>query len=414
MEKVLKAIHCEIKQESVNDEERSFLAVASTEDIDRDGDRIMAAGWDVENFLKNPVIPWSHNYGEPPVARATEIGVRDGRLEFRPQFAKADEYPFADTIWKLYKGGYLKAFSVGFRPKRWEWVERGKGVRGRDYQEQELWEISACTVPSNPHALVAAKGAGVITAEQAAALESASRKDVCGSIELPIESLADGTGRDWDADAAKGRIREWAGGPEKEDIDWERYARAFVWTDGPEDTFDSYQLPFADVVDGDLTAMWGGVSAAMGAVLGAMGGIDLSEENRRACYAFLSGYYEKWEKELPEFKDSDAGGRTPGDKIADDLRNSKSVLERLDELETLLLDVREGVIALAAVVANSRVGGAATNEAAGGADETQDPPDGVQVETIAEILAEAVGELLPRAIRRAVDDRIKYQLGIVE
>jgi HK97 family phage prohead protease len=164
MEKQLKTIPFEIK--NMNDEERSFDAVASNEDIDRDGDRIMAAGWDLDNFIKNPVIPWAHNYGEPPVARATQIGIKDGRLMFRPKFPTAEEYPFADTIWKLYKGGYLKAFSVGFMPKRWEYVERGAGKRGRDYMEQELWEISACTVPSNPNALVAAKSAGVISEEE--------------------------------------------------------------------------------------------------------------------------------------------------------------------------------------------------------------------------------------------------------
>lgn len=159
MELKKKTFNVEIKD--LNEEDRSFLAVASTEDVDRDNDRIMAAGWDLANFKKNPVIPWAHRYGDPPVAKAADVYVEGGRLMFKPKFASAGEYPFADTIYKLYKGGFLNSFSVGFRPKRYEVVERGKN-RGFDIIEQELWEISACTVPANPNALVAAKQKGVI------------------------------------------------------------------------------------------------------------------------------------------------------------------------------------------------------------------------------------------------------------
>lgn len=160
MKKRQKILNCEIKE--VNDEDRSFLAVASTEDIDRSNDRIMSTGWDLGNFLKNPVIPWAHRYSDPPVARAASVFVQDGKLMFKPKFATADEYPFADTIYKLYKGGFLQAFSVGFNPRRYEVVERQKGSRGYDFIEQELWEISACTVPANPNALVAAVEKGII------------------------------------------------------------------------------------------------------------------------------------------------------------------------------------------------------------------------------------------------------------
>ncbi len=174
MDRKRKVIACEIKE--FDDETRSFLAVASTEDLDRDNDRIMSDGWDLDNFLKNPVIPWSHRYGDPPVAQATEVYVEDGKLMFRPKFATKEQYDFADTIYRLYKGGFLRSFSVGFMPKRFEVVDRdekaqGKG-RGYDFLEQELWEISAVTVPANPNALVAAKQKGVISEEEANALNA--------------------------------------------------------------------------------------------------------------------------------------------------------------------------------------------------------------------------------------------------
>lgn len=159
-----KTLTFEIKE--INEEERSFLAVASTEDLDRDNDRIMSDGWDLDNFMKNPVIPWSHRYGEPPVAQSVETFVKNKKLYIRPKFATYDEYPFADTIFKLYKGKYLRSFSVGFWPKRYEIVERSKNIRGYDFLENELWEVSACTVPCNPNALVAAKAKGIISDDE--------------------------------------------------------------------------------------------------------------------------------------------------------------------------------------------------------------------------------------------------------
>jgi len=194
MARTFKAVPVEIKE--VDEEQRSFLAVASTEDIDRDNDRIMADGWNLDNFKTNPVVPWAHRYGDPPVAQATDVFVDRGKLMFRPKFATADEYPFADTIFKLYKGGFLRTFSVGFDPKRYEIVEREKGRRGYDFLEQELWEISACTVPSNPNALVAAKTKGVIGEEEFEEAEKAfeagkkevSRKDAKDAKEEEVEA----------------------------------------------------------------------------------------------------------------------------------------------------------------------------------------------------------------------------------
>lgn len=188
MDKILKTIACEIKD--IDEEIRSFTAVASTEDLDRDNDRIMAAGWDMANFMKNPVVPWSHRYDDPPVARAEKVWVEGDRLMFRPRFAKAEDYPFADTIYKLYKGGFLKAFSVGFRAKRWERVDRGKAGRGVDFHEAELWEISACTVPSNPNALVEAKAAGIeIPADHLSILNRSEAIDTRLALEKRLDEM---------------------------------------------------------------------------------------------------------------------------------------------------------------------------------------------------------------------------------
>lgn len=172
MKKQLTTLRFEIK--SIDEEERTFVAVASDASVDRHGEVIEQDGWDLTPFKGNPVVPWGHKYDEPPVAVATEIGVVDGKLMFKPKFATADEYPFADTIWKLYKGGYLRAFSVGFIPKEME---------GDTFIKQELLEISAVTVPSNPNALVLAYKEGVI--------DDSERKSLIGHMKAAVKSLTD-------------------------------------------------------------------------------------------------------------------------------------------------------------------------------------------------------------------------------
>ncbi len=117
--------------------------------------------------------------------------MQDKKLMFRPKFATKEDYPFADTIFNLYKGGFLRTFSVGFDPKRYEIVEREKGQRGYDFMEQELWEISAVTVPANPNALVAAKTKGVITEEEFEAItaQGEERKPRGGGVVQDAEQL---------------------------------------------------------------------------------------------------------------------------------------------------------------------------------------------------------------------------------
>jgi hypothetical protein len=105
----------------------------------------------------------------------------------------------------------------------------------------------------------------------------------------------------WDGNAAIGRMRVLAGGPDKDKMDWVKYKKGFVWFDeGDKENFSSYKLPFADVKGGKLTAIWGGVAAAMKAILGARGGVNIPDEDKKKCYNFLASYYRKFDKPVPE------------------------------------------------------------------------------------------------------------------
>lgn len=134
--------------------EREIEFIASTSSVDREGDTIAVDGWDLTAFRRNPVILWAHDYRALPIGRATRVAVENGKLITRVQFATAAEYPFADTVLQLVKGGYLNAVSVGFLPTRWAYNEQRGGV---DFLEQELLEVSVVPVPANAEALVAAR-----------------------------------------------------------------------------------------------------------------------------------------------------------------------------------------------------------------------------------------------------------------
>ena len=170
MEKINKILNFDIKQIG-EESDRTLRFVGSDETPDRDNDIIEVTGWKLDNYLKNPVFQWSHGYGDPPIGKAVNVIIDavSKKLIFDIKFATAEEYLFADTIYKLYKGGYLSATSVGFRGIKHktrdeeEVLNMPEWQRGRRYMEQELLELSGCSVPSNPNALMMAKSAGIET-----------------------------------------------------------------------------------------------------------------------------------------------------------------------------------------------------------------------------------------------------------
>lgn len=143
---------------AVEGQARSVRFRITSGSADRDRDTIAPAGWQLDNYRKNPVVMFGHDYGSLPVAKATQIESRADGLSSVAEFAPADVYPFADTVYKMVAGGFLNAASVGFRPVAWTYNEDRKGV---DFSEQELLEWSIVPVPANAEALVEARSAGI-------------------------------------------------------------------------------------------------------------------------------------------------------------------------------------------------------------------------------------------------------------
>lgn len=143
-----------------DDDERTVTAIISTDTIDRDNEVMKPNGADLENFMKNPVVLWAHNYAEPAIGKALWVTKTRKNIKAKTKFA---ETPRAEEVYQLYKGGFLKAFSVGFipteshKPEPKEIEKRPELSTARNIIDKwELLEFSAVPVPANPEALATA------------------------------------------------------------------------------------------------------------------------------------------------------------------------------------------------------------------------------------------------------------------
>lgn len=134
----------------------------STGAIDREQDKIALDGWDLRNFKRNPVVLWGHDASRLPIGRAADLVIEDGALKATVDFIPFDlpeGGAFAESVYRLARGGFIAATSVGFRPLKWSYsTDKDRGADdwfpGIDFNEQELVELSIVTVPANPEALI--------------------------------------------------------------------------------------------------------------------------------------------------------------------------------------------------------------------------------------------------------------------
>ena len=84
---------------------------------------------------------------------------------------------------------------------------------------------------------------------------------------------------------------------------WRGYRNCHAWYD-PEkaDTKAGYKLPHHKIVDGKFAVVWRGVVAAMAALMGARGGVDIPASDRRGVYNHLAKHYEEFGREPPAYE----------------------------------------------------------------------------------------------------------------
>jgi len=314
--------------------------VGSTPDVDRYGDVIEMEGWELDNYLQNPVFLWAHDYKQPPIGKAVAVEKTSKGLVFRIKFAEPEVYPFADTIFKLYLGGYLRATSVGFQDLEREPITDKEGRQtGWRYKRQELYELSAVPVPANPQALIMAVQKGVVNPQEV--------EEVMG---VPYEADLIQEAEMEAQEQVKGVIpfKEYPTDPE--DAPWDGPAEIkaaevadlkviCTWFDSENpDIKNSYKLPHHRAKG--YKVVWRGVAAAMAALMGSRGGVNIPEADRQGVYNHLAKHYAQFDKEPPELK-----AYTPVDllliemglpPVMDKLANSKGPVSGQEIFQLLL------------------------------------------------------------------------------
>ena len=154
------------KSKAIDSEKYIIYGVFSTENEDWHGEKVDQAGWDLGVFNTNPVILFAHDHYQPAVGVGVDIKVQDegmfmlgvpnGKMVLAGgiKFAAA-EYPFAMTLFKLYEGKFMRAFSAGFYNKKYEIDQENDIII---LKENALLEISCVNIPANAEALAYSKG----------------------------------------------------------------------------------------------------------------------------------------------------------------------------------------------------------------------------------------------------------------
>jgi len=132
----------------IDAEEGIYEAVITTSAMDRQGEIVIATGMRADDYMKNPIVLFAHDYEEPPVAKTLELSVREDAVVARFQFPEEGTSARADEIHRLWDGGFLNAVSIGFIPLRW-----AEKAATPTVAEWELLEFSIVPVPANQEAL---------------------------------------------------------------------------------------------------------------------------------------------------------------------------------------------------------------------------------------------------------------------
>lgn len=148
------------EETKVDIDERTVTAVITTDSVDRDREVLLPKGADLEQFRKNPVVLWAHDYSGPPIGKAQWIKEGRKRITAKVEFAQTEQ---AEDVFQLFKGGFLNAFSVGFRPTKShnptpDEIKKRPDLADvfRVFDEWELLEFSVVPVPANADALATA------------------------------------------------------------------------------------------------------------------------------------------------------------------------------------------------------------------------------------------------------------------
>lgn len=128
----------------------AFEMTIAANDVSRNPfDEIRLDGGVFDNYLRNPVVLWSHDDHALPVARTTALRFEDGELRATFEFMPDD--PMAERVKRAWELGFVNAASIRFNPLEVDTSDSSKpfGV----VTEWELLEWSLVPIPADPDAV---------------------------------------------------------------------------------------------------------------------------------------------------------------------------------------------------------------------------------------------------------------------
>jgi hypothetical protein len=141
------------------DNKGTFVFKISTNQADRDEDILEPQGVQLDNYRKNPIVLFGHDYKSLPIGKSLRETVFPDYIESEVEFAPTE---FAQQCKQLCEGGFLNAASVRFMGIESEDIPNSK--YGKRYKKWDLLEWSVVPLPSNFGSLCQrAKAAGINT-----------------------------------------------------------------------------------------------------------------------------------------------------------------------------------------------------------------------------------------------------------
>jgi HK97 family phage prohead protease len=128
--------------------------VVTKDIVDRDSERILPSGANLENFKKNPIMFYNHMRWDGGIGTWDNIQVTDSEILMDGYISDSTEY--AKGKLGLVQDGVIRTASMGFRPKKWSDDSKDKleGQLGVTILEYEVIEVSITDVPANPDAVM--------------------------------------------------------------------------------------------------------------------------------------------------------------------------------------------------------------------------------------------------------------------
>jgi hypothetical protein len=281
----------------VDPDERTITSYITTKAKDRDNEIVLPSGAILDDYRKHPVVLFGHNYEELPVGKNLWIKTDEKGLIAKTQYATHKK---ADEIYEYRKNNYPLAESIGFVPI--SSIQSGKNGFNDDvikklgltkeevdgvhtiYDKWLMLEYSDVPVPSNPEALQIAINKGLVHCANYANCARREERMVIPYRRFSMAPLEE----EWDA------------------VEEVRKASVInlrvmcTWFDKENyENKTAYKLPHHKA--SGYSTVWRGVAAAMTAILGGRGGVDIPDNDKREVYDHLAKHYKEFDKPVPDF-----------------------------------------------------------------------------------------------------------------